>query len=258
MYKIPAYDRAAKGLPVVNLINLMPGEDVTSLIPVSDFSHPYLFMCTALGVIKRVRAGGVRQPARHGQARASTLHEDDTLSFVRPTTGSDQVLIITRKGYAVKFDEEQVRVMGTGAAGVRGVQLQGDEDRVVGMDLAGDDEDVLVAGEHGYGKRSAVELFRKTNRGAKGVIAMRASEKTGPLVSACKVTDGDELLIITADGMIIRLEVDKVSQLGRATQGVRLINLRPGDRVTAIEVIPLEEGVDEGEGDGPLFSDSEE
>ena len=250
VYKVPAYDRAAKGLPVVNLVNLMPGEEVTSLISVSDFNHPYLFMCTALGVVKRCELAEFANLRITGK-RALTLRDDDTLRFVRPTTGQDQVLLFTRKGYAVKFDEEQVRVMGTSAAGVRGVQLQGDDDRVVGMDLAHDDEDVLVTGEHGYGKRSKVELFRKTNRGAKGVIAMKATDKTGALVSAGKVIDGDELLIITATGMIIRMEVAKISQLGRATQGVRLINLRSGDRVTGIEVIPHEENED-GE---PLFDD---
>jgi DNA gyrase subunit A len=238
VYKIPAYDRAAKGLPVVNMLNLQAGEAITALIPLADFSHPTLFFCTAQGTVKRCALSEFASLRVTGK-RALTLDEGDSLAFVVPTTGSDQVLITTRYGMAVKFEEEQVRVMGTGAAGVRGVRLQGDDDRVVGMDVAGDEESLLVVGERGYGKRSKVELFRKTNRGAKGVIAMKATEKTGPVIAAVKVMDSDELLILTREGMIIRMETDKISQLGRATQGVRLINLREGDSVASVEPIRM-------------------
>lgn len=250
VFRIPAYDRAAKGLPAVNLISLMPGEQVTALIQLSDLSHPYLFMCTAQGTVKRVQQAEFRALRATGK-RALSLDEGDTLAFVVPTTGAEQMVITTRQGCAVKFEEGQVRVMGTQAAGVRGVNLQGEDDRVVGLDAARDDEDLLVVGLKGYGKRSKVELFRKTARGAKGVIAMKTSDKSGPLVAAIKVTDDDELLIITADGMIIRTEVKQISQLGRATQGVRLINLRAGDSVAAIEVIHMEPGNGE-----PLFEES--
>ncbi|MBN2081233.1 DNA gyrase subunit A [bacterium] len=236
VYKIPAYDRTAKGLPAVNLINLLPGENLTAMISLADFSRPNLILCTLKGTVKRVALKEFSQLRSTGK-RAIGLNEDDTLRYVLPTTGHDQVLIFTRKGYAVKFDEEQVRVMGTSAAGVRGVSLQGDDDWVVGMDVATDDEDVLVTGERGLGKRSKVELFRKTNRGAKGVIALKVTDRTGPLVSAGKVVDGDELLIITREGMIIRTEVKNISVQGRATQGVKLINLRENDAVGAIEVI---------------------
>jgi len=239
VYKIPAYDRAAKGTPVVNLINLMPSESVTALISLSDFSRPYLFMCTKQGTVKRVALKEF-ETLRSSGKRAVGLKADDTLAYVRSTTGHDQILIFTRKGYAVKFDEELVRVMGTTAAGVRGVRLQGEDDWVVGMEVARDDEDVLVTGQKGLGKRSKVELFRKTNRGGKGVIALKVTDRTGPLVSAGKVVDGDELLIITRDGMIIRVAVSDIRQQGRATQGVKLINLREGDRVSAIEVIEAE------------------
>jgi DNA gyrase subunit A len=258
VYKIPAYDRAAKGLPAVNLLNLQAGEQLTALISLEDFSKPYLFMCTALGTVKRVELKEF-QTLRVTGKRAIGLNDDDTLAFVVPTTGQDQLLITTRQGMAVKFDEDQVRVMGTTAAGVRGVMLQlpietgGRPDRVVGLAVAGDEEDLLVVGEHGLGKRSKVELFRKTARGAKGVIALKVTEKTGALVGAVKVTDEDDLLIITNDGMIIRMEARKISQLGRATQGVKLINLRGNSKVTSIEVI---EGEDDGEGAG-LFEAEE-
>jgi DNA gyrase subunit A len=239
VYKIPAYDRMAKGLPVVNLINLLPGENLTELISVSDDTRPYLAMCTRLGTIKRATLTEFAHLRVTGK-RAIGLKDNDALLHVARTTGNDQLLIFTRKGCAVKFDEEQVRVMGTGAAGVRGVKLQGDDDGVVGMAVVNDDEDVLIVGEAGLGKRSKVELFRKTNRGAKGVIALKVTERTGPVVGAAKVEDDDELLIITGAGMIIRTEVKDINVLGRATQGVKLINLRENDTVGAIEVIPGE------------------
>jgi len=263
VFRIPAYDRAAKGLPVVNLINLLPGEKLTAMISVADFKRPYLFLCTRRGTVKRVALEEFTNLRVTGK-RAVILKDDDILRFVEPTTGHDQLLIFTRKGCAVKFDEEQVRVMGTSAAGVRGVKLQDEDDWVVGMDVAADDEEVLVTGQKGLGKRSKVELFRKTNRGAKGVIALKITDRTGPLVSAGKVNDGDELLIITREGMIIRTEVSNISVQGRATQGVKLINLREGDQVSAIEVIhPEEEGGEplfEGDdsGDTPTDADSEE
>ncbi|MCH7472438.1 DNA gyrase subunit A, partial [bacterium] len=236
VYMIPAFERAAKGLPVVNLLSLMPGESLTALIPLADFSKKYLFMCTARGTVKRTELAEFSRLRVTGK-RAIGLGEGDSLAFVIQTSGSEQVVIITRMGCAVKFDEDQVRAMGTAAAGVRGVSLQGDGDRVVGLDAARDDEELLVAGQSGYGKRSKVELFRKTKRGAKGVIALKVTERTGPVVGAVKVSDADELLIITRKGMIIRTEVKKISLLGRITQGVKLINLREGDSISAIEVI---------------------
>lgn len=243
VHRIPAYDRAAKGLPVINLLNLMPGEGITALIQVADFSHHFLFMCTVQGTVKRVELSEFAQLRSTGK-RAISLNDDDTLGFVVPTTGEDQIVITTQAGYAVKFDESQVRAMGTGAAGVRGVTLLGDGDRVIGLDIATDEEELLVVGEHGYGKRSKVGLFRKTARGAKGVIAMKVTEKSGPLVSAVKVMDDDELLIITREGMILRIEVHHISLMGRATQGVRLINLRENDAVSSIEVIHSDGGDD--------------
>ena len=251
-YKVPAYDRAAKGLPAVNLINLMPGESVTALLNLADLSSGYLFMCTRGGTVKRTELEEFKSLRVTGK-RAIILTEGDQLDFVEKTDGTNQILITTRCGYAVKFDEEQVRVMGTSAQGVRGVTLSGKDDRVVGMCVARDDEELLVCGINGYGKRSKVELFRKTNRGAKGVIALRVTDKTGPLVAAAKVADDDELMIITERGMIIRTQISQISSLGRATQGVRLISLHEGDTVSAIEVIGME---DLGGDDTGLFEES--
>lgn len=251
VYRIPQYDRAAKGQPVVNLLQLQPNETITSIITVSDFNHPYLFMCTQQGTVKRCALKEFAQLRVTGK-RAITLDPSDQLDFVIPTTGNDQLLITTACGMAVKFDEDQVRVMGVAAAGVRGVTLAPSNDRVVGLTAASDQEDLLVVGENGVGKRSKVELFRKTKRGAKGVIAIKVGDKTGAVVGAKKVIDSDELLIITTSGMIIRTEIAQIRGMGRATQGVRLINLREGDKVSDIEVIGAEDK------DPDLFDDDTE
>ncbi|MEZ5337815.1 MAG: DNA gyrase subunit A [bacterium] len=250
VFQIPAFERYAKGIPVVNLISLQPGEWVTSLITVTDFSRPYLFMCTKKGTVKRTKLEEFSKLRVTGK-RAIGLADDDELYFVRETTGEDQLLIFTRRGYAVKFDEEQVRVMGTSAVGVRGVNLLDDDDHVVGMDVASDEDEVLVVGENGLGKRSKVELFRKTNRGAKGVIAMKVTDKTGSVVGAARVLNDDEVMLITSSGMIIRTRVAEISSLGRSTQGVKVINLKNDDLLTAIEIISGED--EDGEGDPGLF-----
>lgn len=252
VFKIPAYDRAAKGLPFVNLVALRTGEKVAALISLADFSKKYLFMCTTKGIVKRCELAGFTNLRINGK-RAIGLREGDSLAFVVPTSGDDQVVIITRMGFAVKFEETQVRAMGTQAAGVKGVTLKGDADKVIGLTVASDDEDLLVIGEKGVGKRSKVELFRKTKRGAKGVIALKVTDRNGPLVGGMKVTDTDELLIITTKGMIIRTTVKSISLLGRATQGVNLIRLREGDLVSAIEAIEASDDDSEAE----LFEDTE-
>ncbi|MCB1217430.1 DNA gyrase subunit A [bacterium] len=254
VFQIPAFERYAKGIPVVNLISLQPGEWVTSLITVTDFSRPYLFMCTKKGTVKRTKLEEFSRLRVTGK-RAIGLADDDELYFVRETTGEDQMLIFTRRGYAVKFDEEQVRVMGTSAQGVRGVNLLDDDDYVVGMDVASDEDEVLVVGENGLGKRSKVELFRKTNRGAKGVIAMKVTEKTGSVVGAARVLNDDEVMLITSSGMIIRTRVAEISSLGRSTQGVKVINLKNDDLLTAIEIISGED--EDGEDDPGLFDNPE-
>ena len=151
VYKIPGFERYAKGIPVINLISLLPGETVTSLISVEDFSRPYLFMCTRKGTVKRTKLEEFAKLRVTGK-RAIGLTDDDVLSFVCATKGDEQMLIFTRRGYAVRFDEDQVRVMGTTAQGVRGVKLENDEDYVVGMDIARDEDEVLVVGENGLGK----------------------------------------------------------------------------------------------------------
>jgi DNA gyrase subunit A len=203
-------------------------------------------MCTRLGVVKKVELTSFASLRVTGK-RAIHLDDRDSLDFVRPTTGDDEIIISTRKGLAVRFNESEVRTMGTSARGVKGVRLSGDDDAVIGMNIVQPERELLVVSELGFGKRTNLEEFRQTHRGTKGIICMRVKDKTGPVVSAHVVAEEDEFLVVTLHGMLIRSEVKQVSQQGRATQGVRVINLKPEDAVSSVEVIHS------GEKDEPLF-----
>jgi DNA gyrase subunit A len=179
--------------------------------------------------------------------RAIGLSGDDSLDFVSPTTGKEEIIICTSAGLAVRFSEDEVRAMGTAAQGVRGIKLTGDA-RVVGMNVVRLEAEVMVVSRNGSGKRTKLSEFRQTHRGTKGIICMRISAKTGPLVSAHIVGEEDEFIIVTREGMLIRSEVKQVSRQGRATQGVRVINLREGDAVASVEIVEADDK------DEPLFT----
>jgi DNA gyrase subunit A len=246
VFRIPSFERTAKGTPIINLIGITAGETVTALVSLEDFSRPCLFMCTRLGIVKKVELTAFASLRVTGK-RAIHLDDKDSLDFVQPTTGDDEIIISTRKGLAVRFNESEVRTMGTSARGVKGVRLSGDDDAVIGMNIVQPERELLVVSELGFGKRTDLAEFRQTHRGTKGIICMRVKEKTGPVVSAHTVGEEDEFLVITLHGMLIRSEVKQVSQQGRATQGVRVINLKPEDAVSSVEVIHS------GEKDEPLF-----
>jgi len=246
VFRIPSFERTAKGTPIINLIGITAGETVTALVSLGDFSRPGLFMCTRLGVVKKVELAAFASLRVTGK-RAIHLDDGDSLDFVKPTTGDDEIIICTRKGLAVRFNESEVRTMGTSARGVKGVRLSGGDDAVIGMNIVEPERELLVVSELGFGKRTDLAEFRQTHRGTKGIICMRVKEKTGPVVSAHVVGDEDEFLVITLHGMLIRSEVKQVSQQGRATQGVRVINLKPDDAVSSVEIIHS------GEKDEPLF-----
>ncbi len=247
VFRIPSFERTAKGTPIINLIGITAGEIVTALVSLEDFSRSNLFMCTRLGVVKKVELAAFASLRVTGK-RAILLDDKDSLDFVHPTTGDDEIIICTRKGLAVRFNESEVRTMGTAARGVIGVRLADEDDAVVGMNLVQPEKELLVVSEKGFGKRTKLSGFRQTHRGTKGIICMRVKGKTGPLVSAHVVDEDDEFIIITRHGMLIRTEVKQVSQQGRATQGVRVINLKPKDAVSSVEAIHLS-GKDE-----PLFA----
>ncbi len=245
-FRVPPFERTAKGTPVINLIGITPDEKVTALVSLENFSQPYLFMCTRLGIVKKVELTEFASLRVTGK-RAVHLMANDSLDFVRPTTGKEEIIICTRRGLAVRFKEEEVRAMGTAAQGVIGVRLSGDDDAIVGMNVVQPESELLVVSKRGVGKRTKLAEFRQTHRGTKGIICMRVSEKTGPLVAAHVVNEDDELLVVTREGMLIRTEARQISQQRRPTQGVRVINLKPDDAVASVVIIHAEEK------DRPLF-----
>ena len=244
VYEIPEGAKNAKGRAIQNLLSIEADDKIQAFVRVKKLttdtefinSH-YLLFCTRKGVIKKTLLEAYSRPRQNG-VNAITLHEDDGLIQVCMTNGDNEVLIANRNGRAIRFHESAVREMGRNAAGVRGMTLDDDgEDEVVGMVCVKDKEKetILVVSEQGYGKRSSVEDYRKTNRGAKGVKTLNITEKTGKLVAIMNVTDENDLMIINKSGIAIRLNVADLSVIGRATQGVRLINLgKRNDEIASV------------------------
>ncbi len=244
-YKIPEYSRTAKGLPIINLLPIDKDERVNAMIKISkDDTYKCLLFATKKGLVKRTLVSEFDSIRQTGKI-AITLKEDDELISVRKTTGEDQVLMCSSNGRMARFDENEIRIMGRTAAGVRGINLTDDE--CVGMEISDPNKLLLVVTQKGYGKKTVIDEYRQTKRGSKGVKTLNISEKNGKIVSF-KATDNDkDLLLITKNGMIIRISVDSVSQMGRVTKGVRLINLKDNNEVASISVIDKEEKEDENE-----------
>lgn len=238
-YDIPVFDRTAKGTPIVNLISMPADQRVKAILPLEDFAKPYVFFVTRRGTVKKCELSLFRKLRVTGK-RAISIEEGDELRVVLPTSGKDQILIVTAKGLAVKFLEGEVRPMGTSAVGVIGVRAAQDDEIVDALTVR-DDEQVLVVSQNGYGKKSEGGLFRETKRGAKGVIALRTAGKVGRVIGIRIVKDDDEFFLISKEGILIRQSVEAVSKQGRATQGVRLMKLNAGDSVSSVEVISDEE-----------------
>lgn len=251
-YEVPEFSRQSKGLPIVNLLNMEKGEYVTSLLSVSSQEESdYLVFATKNGLIKRTNIREFDSIRANGK-KAIALREDDELISVRKTTGNDEVLMASSNGRMVRFPETAIRVMGRGASGVRGINL--DDGVLVDMEVVLPNKYVLVVTEYGYGKKTAVDEYRITNRGGKGVKTLNVTEKNG-CIKAFKTVDEDkDIMIITNTGMIIRLAVDNISTMSRVTQGVKLINLKENQYVSSISVIDKEtvdgtEDVDSNEND---------
>ena len=206
-------------------------------------------MCTKQGIIKKTPLEAYSRPRING-INAITIREGDTLLEARLTNGEQDIMLALRSGKAIRFPEDKVRSMGRNASGVRAITVDSETDQVIGMIVVqeGDGFDVMVVSEKGYGKRSSLDDYRITNRGGKGVKTITVSEKTGELVSLKVVNDDDDLMIITKKGTMIRMGVDTLRVMGRATQGVRLINLRSGDEIASIAKVPASEEEDEIEG----------
>lgn len=191
-------------------------------------------MCTKKGTIKKTSLEAYSRPRQNG-INAITINDGDQLLEAKLTTGDSEIIMALRSGKAIRFNEANVRPMGRNAAGVRGITLAGAEDEVVGMICVNDNgENILVVSEKGYGKRSAIEDYRVTNRGGKGVKTINITDKTGELIAINDVKDGDDLMIINRSGLIIRLSVEDLRVMGRATQGVRLINLKDNDSIASV------------------------
>jgi DNA gyrase subunit A len=243
VYQIPEGNKTAKGRALQNLIQIEPSEKVRAVINVKTLSdddyinNNFLIMCTEQGTIKKTTLEAYSRP-RAGGINAITIHEGDRLLDVRLTRGNDEIVIALKSGRAIRFNESQVRPMGRTAAGVRGVTLQDEHDKVVGLCAVSNPEiNLLVVSEKGYGKRSDINDYRITNRGGKGVKTINITEKTGALVAIKEVTDNDELMIINKTGITIRIEVADLRVMGRATQGVRLIKLNEDDEISSVAKI---------------------
>ena len=238
-YEIPEYSRQSKGLPIINLLSLDKDEKVTSLLKISnDDEYKCLVFATKSGLIKRTDISEFDSIRTNGK-KFITLKDDDELVSVKKTTGNDEILMASSNGRMVRFNESAVRIMGRGASGVRGINLDGGI--LVGMEIVEPNEYVLVITEKGYGKKTPVDEYRITNRGGKGVKTVNITEKNGSIVSFKTVDDSKDLMIITDSGVIIRLAVDKISTMSRVTQGVKLINLKEDSIVSSTAIVDKEE-----------------
>ena len=242
-YEIPEYSRQSKGLPIINLLSLDKDEKVTSLLKISnDDEYKCLVFATKSGLIKRTDISEFDSIRTNGK-KFITLKDDDELVSVKKTTGNDEILMASSNGRMVRFNESAVRIMGRGASGVRGINLDGGI--LVGMEIVEPNEYVLVITEKGYGKKTPVDEYRITNRGGKGVKTVNITEKNGSIVSFKTVDDSKDLMIVTDSGVIIRLAVDKISTMSRVTQGVKLINLKEDSIVSSTAIVDKEE-IDNG------------
>lgn len=259
VWQLPEGGKTSKGRPVQNLINIEPGDKVRAIIDVHDLkdedyiNNNFVVMCTQRGTIKKTSLEAYSRPRTNG-INAITINEGDRLLDIRLTNGNNHIIIGKRSGKVVHFHESDVRPMGRTAAGVRGVALESEEDRVVGMVCVNREEaNLLVVSEKGYGKRSPIDDYRITKRGGKGVKTINITEKTGNLVAIKEVIDTDDLMIINKSGITIRISVENLRIMGRATQGVRLIKLSGSDEISSVEKIQKmdsdEEEVSPVEGD---------
>ncbi|MEN8117488.1 MAG: DNA gyrase subunit A [Bacteroidota bacterium] len=251
VYQIPEGTRASKGRAIQNVLNIEPDDKVLAFIKVKTLAdqefinNNYIILATKKGVIKKTTLEAYSRPRQNG-VNAITIKDGDQLLEARLTNGSSEVMLAVRSGKAIRFNESIVRPIGRTASGVRGIRLGHENDEVIGMIcVQNGNEDILVISENGYGKRSKIDDYRVTNRGGKGVKTINVTEKTGELIAIKSVSDDNDLMIITQNGITIRLAVSSISVLGRATQGVRVINLKGDDSIASVARVTIEETNDE-------------
>ncbi|MRM82612.1 DNA gyrase subunit A [Riemerella anatipestifer] len=251
VFEIPEGSKTAKGRAIQNLINIEPDDKIKAYIRTNDLKDSeyvkqmYVVMITKNGTIKKTSLEAYSRPRTNG-IHAIEIREDDQLLGARLTNGNSEIMIATKNGKCIRFPEEKARAVGRTSIGVRGISLE-DNDEVIGMIVVNDieNETVLVVSEKGYGKRTAVEDYRVTNRGGKGVITLNITEKTGQLIAIQSVVDGNDLMIINKSGVAIRMSVDNMRVMGRNTQGVRLINLKNSDEIAAVAKVEAEKDVED-------------
>lgn len=261
VYEIPEGTRTSKGRAIQNLLNIEQEDKVKAYLRVTDLNdteyinNNYIILCTKKGIIKKTLLEAYSRPRQNG-VNAITVREGDQLLEARLTGGNHDILMAVRSGKAIRFHESTVRPIGRTASGVRGISLSGKNDEVVGMVcVENEGKDILVVSENGYGKRSSIQDYRITNRGGKGVKTINITEKTGNLIAILAVTDEDDLMIINRSGITIRLEVALLRIQGRATQGVRLINLRESDSIASVAKVDNEGAGQDDDASGSSESD---
>lgn len=251
VYEIPEGTKTSKGRAIQNVINIEQDDKILAYINVNNLTDPeyvnnnYIILCTKKGIIKKTSLEAYSRPRQNG-VNAITIREEDQLLEARLTNGNHHIMMAVRSGKAVRFEDSSVRPIGRTASGVRGITLGHDNDEVVGMVcVENENEDILVVSENGYGKRSKIDDYRLTNRGGKGVKTINITEKTGELISIKSVDDSNDLMIITQSGLTIRMSISSLRILGRTAQGVRLINLKEGDKIASVTIVPASEDQDE-------------
>ncbi len=232
-YEIPEASRTSRGTAIVNLLQLMPGEKISAVIPIDEYRDgEYLFMATKKGLVKKTPIKDYAFVRKTGLA-AITLREEDELIEVKYTNSDQEVFLVTEYGQCIRFDEKDVRPTGRNSMGVRGMNLS-DRDEVIGMQLSSQGSELLIVSEKGMGKRTSIEEFNCQNRGGKGIKCYKITEKTGNVVGIKAVNEDDEIMIINTEGIVIRMKCSGISVLGRVTSGVKLIDLKEGDIVASI------------------------
>jgi len=253
VYEIPEGTKNSKGRAIQNMINIEQGDKVRAFINVKDLTNKeyvennYIILCSKKGTIKKTSLEAYSRPRLNGII-AINIREGDNLLEARLTNGQNEIIMALKSGRAIRFNEKTVRPMGRNASGVRGLKLSNEQDEVIGMIcLQNIDQDILVVSENGYGKKSKLEDYRVTNRGGKGVKTINITSKTGNLIAIKDVSDNDDLMIINRSGIIIRMAVVNLRVMGRATQGVRLINIKEGDAIASVARVEVEDEANQAE-----------
>jgi DNA gyrase subunit A len=241
---LPQASRAARGKPIVNLLNLEPGEKVSAFLSVREFQEGrYVVFATKKGLVKKTELMSYANPRSNG-IRAIALEDKDEVIGVRLTDGQQEIILSTAHGQSIRFKEEQVRSTGRGTYGVVGIRLD-EGDSVVSMEILSLGFDLLTVAENGFGKRTAIDEYRLQSRGGKGIFTMKTTDKTGRVVGVQQVTEDDQLMLVTNKGKIIRLRIKELRVIGRNTQGVRLIDIEEGERVVSLARLAEKEDEEE-------------